>query len=198
MRLPTFPELLFAISMVFFIAFVSSFNSELLGGESLCKLSLLSGKQASCSLNDNSITNFRLVVHSGGSTETIAIKVPVSIIIRTNEETIKYDNILPKNASAGAGRKYESNLNYGVYDLPKGSVNISVKASDNVKRLSLFNAKILKGANDYYIHLLGITFLLILFFSIYSRKRIFVNGIGKPLPYLLYFFVAVLVLTWAR
>ncbi len=197
MRLPTFPEFLFAMSMVFFIAFISAFNSELLDGEPLCELNLLNEKQESCNLNDNSFTNFRLVVHTGGSSKTVTTKVPISITIITNDEVIKHESILPKAASTGAGRKYHSNLNYGVYDLPKGSTTITIIANDNVKRFSLFNAKVLKNANNYYVYLLGLIFLVILFFSIYNRKSIFVKGIGKPLPYILYFFVVLLVVTWA-
>jgi hypothetical protein len=196
MRLPTFPEFLLAMSMVFFIAFISVFNSELLDGEPLCELNLLNEKQENCNLNDNSFTNFRLVVHTGGSSKTVTTKVPISITIITNDEAIKHESILPKSASTGAGRKYHSNLNYGVYDLPKGSTTISIIANDNVKRFSLFNAKVLKNANNYYVYLLGLIFLVILFFSIYHRKNTFVKGIGKPLPYILYFFVVLLVVTW--
>ena len=195
MRFPTFPEFLFALSLVFFIAFISAFNSELLDGEPLCELNLLSGKQESCILNDKSFTNFRLVVHSGGSSKTLTIKIPISIVITTNDEVIKHES-MPKAASVGAWRKYHSNLNYGVYDLPKASkVTISITANDNVKGFSLLNAKLLENANNYYVYLLGLIFLVILFFSIYNRKSIFVKGIGKPLPYILYLFVVMLVLT---
>jgi hypothetical protein len=183
--------------MVFFIAFISAFNSELLDGEPLCEFNLLNEQQESCNLNDYSYTNFRLVVYSGGNSKTVTTKVPISITIRTDDQVTKYESIMPKEASTGAGRKYHSNLNYGVYDLPKGSVTISIIANDNVKLFSLFNAKMLKNANYFYVHLLGLIFLVILFFSIYNRQSIFVNGIGKPLPYILYFFVVLLVVTWA-
>lgn len=198
MRFPTFPEFLFAMSMVFFIAFISAFNSELLDGEPLCELNLLSEKQEDCILNDKSLTNFRVVVHSGGNDKTVTIKVPITIVIIDNADEKKFENIIPKTASTGGGSRYYSNLNYGIYELPNESnVTIRVTSNDNVKRFSLFNAKILTNANNYYVHLLGLISLVILFFSIYSRKRIFVKGIGKPLPYILYFFVVMLVLTWA-
>jgi hypothetical protein len=198
MRFPTFPEFLFAMSLVFFIAYISVFNSELLDGEPVCELNLLSGKQESCILNNESLTNFRVVVHSGGNSKTATIKVPISIVIRANTEVIIHEKILPKAASTGAGRRYHANLNYGVYELPNVSKpTISITANDSVKNYSLFNAKILKNANNYYVHLLGLIFLVILFFSIYNRKNIFVKGAGKPLPYILYFFVVLLVVTWA-
>jgi len=198
MRFPTFPEFLFAMSMVFFIAFISVFNSELLSGEPLCELNLLGGNQENCILNDKSLTNFRVVVHSGGSSKTGTIKVPITIVIRDNSETIKFENITPKTASTGSGQRYYSNLNYGIYELPEESkATISITANDRVKSFSLFNAKILKNANNFYVYLLGLIFLVILFFSIYNRKTIFVKGIGKPLPYILYFFVVLLIVTWA-
>ncbi|WP_152607095.1 hypothetical protein [Pseudoalteromonas sp. ECSMB14103] len=198
MRFPTFPEFLFAMSMVFFIAFISAFNSELLGGEPLCELNLLSEKQENCILNDKSLTNFRVVVHSGGNSKTVTVKVPITIVISDSTVEKKFEDITPKAASTGGGRRYYSNLNYGIYELPNESkAIIRVTANDTVKRFSLFNAKILKNANNYYVHLLGLIFLVVLFFSIYNRKRIFVKGIGKPLPYILYFFVVMLVLTWA-
>ena len=186
------------MSMVFFIAFISAFNSELLSEEPLCELNLLSGNQESCILNDKSLTNFRVVVHSGGNSKTVTIKVPITIVIRDNSETRKFENMTPKTASTGGGQRYYSNLNYGIYELPEESkATISITANDSVKSFSLFNAKVLKNGNNYNVHLLGLIFLVILFFSIYNRKRIFVKGIGKPLPYILYFFVVMLVLTWA-
>ena len=198
MRFPTFPEFLFAISMVFFIAFISAFNSELLSGEPLCELNLLSESKENCILNDKSLTNFRVVVHSGGNSKTVTIKVPISIVISDNSETRKFENITQKTASTGGGKRYYSNLNYGIYELSEGiQATISITANDSVKSFSLFNAKVLKNGNNYNVHLLGLIFLVILFFSIYNRKRIFVKGIGKPLPYILYFFVVMLVLTWA-
>ena len=198
MRFPTFPEFLFAISMVFFIAFISAFNSELLSGEPLCELNLLSESNENCILNDKSLTNFRVVVHSGGNSKTVTIKVPISIVISDNSETRKFENITQKTASIGGGKRYYSNLNYGIYELSEGiQATISITANDSVKSFSLFNAKVLKNGNNYNVHLLGLIFLVILFFSIYNRKRIFVKGIGKPLPYILYFFVVMLVLTWA-
>jgi len=197
MRFPTFPEFLFALSIVFFIAFISVFNSELLGGEPLCELDLLNEKQESCILADKSQTVFRVVIHSGGNSKAVTIKVPITIAINSNSSTTIFENIIPKTASTGGGRKYYSNLNYGIYDLPESSeTTISITASESVKKFSLFNAKILKNPNNYTVYLFGILFLVILFFSIYTRNKIFIKGVGKLLPYVLYFFVALLVLTW--
>jgi hypothetical protein len=198
MRYPFFSEFLFAISMVFFIAYISVFNFEMLGRKPLCELDLLSEKTPTCVLNDSSLASFRVVVHAGGNSKTGTIQVPLTIVVRNNTETIKFENIASKSARAGGGQRYHSNLNYGVYDLPKASqATITITTNESVKSFSMFNAKILKESSNYYVHLLGLIFLITLFLSIYRRQKTFVKGYAKSLPYVLYIFVVLLVVTWA-
>ncbi|MCP4324160.1 MAG: hypothetical protein GY787_20350 [Alteromonadales bacterium] len=109
MRIPTFPEFLFASSMIFLIAFVSAFNYELDGGKPLCELNLLSEKKEICILTDSSITDFRVVIHSGGSNKTVTIKVPITITVSDDTGVRVFDNIVPKSASTSGGRRFYSN-----------------------------------------------------------------------------------------
>ena len=198
MRVPTLPEFLFISSMVAFVAFVATFSSQLLDGEPLCELNLLSEKQEICTLRDNLVTGFRVVIHSGGNSKTVTLKVPITISVSNNSESINYENIMPKSAGTSGGKRYYSNLNYGIYELPDSLVTtVSVSVNASISEFSLFNVKLLKNPTNFNVHLLDLIFLVILFFSIYTRKKIFLNGIGKPLPYVLYFFVVILTLTWA-
>ncbi len=197
MRIPTYTESLFGISLVFLCFYLAAFNHELLGKEEICSVDLLKKNEGKCLVSPKGTSKIRLIVKFGGDINTVMTKVPVSISINSKNYNNSENDIYQKSASTGEGRRYYRTLNYGDFDiLENEEAEILIKAGAGVETLRLFKATIVSSPVRMYIYLFGGLFLLSLFLSIFFRKVIFLKKYGKPVPYILYFFVVLLTLTW--
>ena len=197
MRLPTFTESLFGASLFFLCCYLAAFNYELLGRDEVCSIDLLTTNEGACLVNPGVTSEFRLIVNFGGDIDTVTTKVPVSIHITSETYEYSKTSIIQKSAITGAGRRYYQTLNYGDFKISKNEeTEILLKAGAGVENLRLFKAQIVPNLSNIYIYTFAMLFLLFLFLSIFLRKKIFLQRYGKPIPYILYFFVALIALTW--
>jgi hypothetical protein len=197
MRIPTFTESLFGIALVFLCGYFAAFNYELLGKEEVCSLDLTANHEGICQLNQKTESSVRLVVKHGGDQETVLTEVQLAVSLKSENFEFFSNDIDQKSASTGGGQRYYSTLNYGVFEISETEeTKLYIKAGNGVEKLALFEVKVIKNPSNFYIHLFGVLFLVFLFFSIYLRKKILIQKYGKPLPYILCIFVALLTLSW--
>lgn len=197
MRLPTYAESLFGVSIVFFCCYLAAFNYELLGRDEVCAIDLLTTHAGKCLVSPRGSSNIRLIVKFGGDRDTVGIKIPVSIDLKSDSYSYSKDNITQKSASAGAVRRYYQTLNYGDYKVPNNEETVVfLRAGAGIEKLRLFRAEVVASPNNTYVYLFGGLFLLFLLLSIFFRRNTFMQKYGKPIPYVLYFFVALITLTW--
>lgn len=187
-------KLLFGASIVFVVISLALFNYEL-RKQPECIINLLDEGTEKCIVNGNLISNFRIVVHSGGDRDTVNIKIPIDIYIDGIATNTSFTNVYPDTASTGGNGRYHSNLNYGVYDLPKvQNTTITIAATGDVNKLNLFEVKILSNPNDWLKKIFSTLFLVTLLLSIYFRQNTFKKGILRPLPYLVFVAIALVVI----
>jgi len=184
-------KLLFATSIVFVAISLSLFNYEL-RKQPECRINLLSENTDKCVVDSNLTSSIRIVVHSGGDIDTVNLKIPIDVHIEGATAKILQKKVYPEASSTGGDGRYHSNLNYGIYDLPNNQIsNISVLATSDIKKLHLFEVKILTNPNEWLKKLFSSLFLVTLFLSIYFRQKTFKKGILRSLPYFVYFVVAI-------
>lgn len=184
-------KLLFATSIVFVVISLSLFNYEL-RKQPECRINLLSENTNKCTLDSNFTSSIRIVVHSGGNRDTVNVKVPIDVYIEGVTTNVTRSKVYPEASSTGGNGRYHSNLNYGIYDLPKNQIsNITVTAPSEVKQLHLFDVKILTNPNDWLKKVFSSLFLVTLLLSIYFRQKTFKKGFLRPLPYFVYFIIAI-------
>lgn len=187
-------KVLFAISILFVIISLVLFNFELRKTPE-CKINLLKDKHSKCVFNSDSTSSIRIVVHSGANENTVNTKVPISIYITGDKTNASWIKVFPEAASTGGKGRYHSNLNYGIYDLPKNQLStVNVEATDEVNKLKLFEVKIITNSNNWLMKIFSVMFLITLFLSIYFREEIFRKGAGRVLPYFLFSVLALFVL----
>jgi len=197
MRIPTFTESLFGIALLFLCGYFAAFDYELLGKDVACTLDLTTNYEGGCQLKHKTAASIRVVVRHGGDKETVLTEVPLTVSIKSKSYEFSSNDVKQKSTSTYGGQRYYSTLNYGVFEISETEdTKLYIKAGKGVEKLALFKVKVIKNPNNFYIHLFGVLFLVFLFFSIYFRKKIFTKKYGKPLPYILYFFVALLTLSW--
>lgn len=123
------------------------------------------------------------------------IKIPIDIFIDGITTNTSFANVYPDTASTGGNGRYHSNLNYGIYDLPKSqNTTITIAATNDVIKLNLFEAKILTNPNDLLKMIFSALFLVTLLLSIYFRQNTFKKGLLRPLPYLVFVAIALVVI----
>lgn len=187
-------KLLFGASIIFVALSLSLFNYEL-RKKPECTINLLDKKTNKCIIDSNLTSNFRIVVHSGGNRETVNIKIPIDVFIDGITTNTSFTNVYPDTASTGGDGRYHSNLNYGIYDLPDSpNTTITIAASNDVMKLNLFEAKILTNPNDWFKKIFSTLFLVTLLLSIYFRHNTFKKGLLRPLPYLVFSAIALIVI----
>lgn len=197
MRTPTFTESLFGVALIFLCAYFATFNYELLGKDVLCNLDLTTNHEGECQLNKKTASNVRIVASHVGDKETVSTEVPLTVSVKSKSYEFSSNEVKQKSTSASGGQRYYSTLNYGVFKITKTEeTKIYIKAGKGVEKLALFEVKVIKDPSNFYVHLFGVLFLSFLFLSIYYRKKILTKKCGKPLPYILYFFVVLLTLSW--
>jgi hypothetical protein len=183
-------KLLFATSIVFVAISLSLFNYEL-RKQPECKIDLLSENTDRCVIDSNLTSSIRIVVHSGGYNNTVNLKIPIDVHIESVTAKVSQKRVYPEASSTGGDGRYNSNLNYGIFDLPKNQTsNITVSATSDIKKLHLFEVKILTNPNEWLKKVFSSLFLVTLFLSIYFRQKTFKKGILRSLPYFVYFVVA--------
>jgi len=187
-------KLFFASSIVSVAISLTLFNVELRKSPD-CRINLLNETSEECIINSELTKSIRIVVHSGGNESTVNVKVPIDIHFVGDMADISWSNVLPEAASTGGNGRYHSNLNYGIYDLPKNQqTSIHVSATAEVNQFKLFNVKIISNPNNWLMKIFSAMFLVTLFLSIYLREVIFTKGISKILPYFLFCVIALLVI----
>ena len=97
----------------------------------------------------------------------------------------------------GQTKRYYGTLNYGTFnnEFPKG-VELTIRASENVSLFKKFEVRVVRNPNGSKVYLWVVITLTLLYFSIWFRTSVFVNGIGRPLPYVLFFFASLILLAW--
>jgi hypothetical protein len=155
---------------------------------------LLSDNTDRCVIDSNLTSSIRIVVHSGGYNNTVNLKIPIDVHIESVTAKVSQKRVYPEASSTGGDGRYHSNLNYGIFDLPKNQTsNITVSATSDIKKLHLFEVKILTNPNEWLKKVFSSLFLVTLFLSIYFRQKTFKKGILRLLPYFVYFVVAMCV-----
>lgn len=187
-------KLLFGASVIFVAISLALFNYEL-RKQPECTINLLDKETSECVIDGNLTSNFRVVVHSGGDRDTVNIKIPIDIYVKSKTTNTSITDVHPDTASTGGDGRYHSNLNYGVYDLPEGqNTTITITTTDSVNKLKLFEVKILANPNDWLKKLFSTLFLVALLLSIYFRQSTFKKGLLRPLPYLVFIAIALVVI----
>lgn len=184
-------KLLFATSILLGAISLSLFNYEL-RKQPECRINLLDESYSKCFIDSGLTPSIRIVVHSGGNKDTVNLKIPIDVFIEGVTANISQSKVYPEASNAGGDGRYHSNLNYGIYDLPKNQISyITVSATSDVKKLHLFDVKILTNPNEWLKEVFSSLFLVTLFLSIYFRQKTFKKGIVRSLPYFVYFAIAV-------
>lgn len=197
MRFLTYSESLFGASLVFLFCYLAAFNYELGGREAACSIDLVASTEGTCVVNSEGSSDFRLIAHFGGDKNTVNTRIPLSIRISSKNYDHSERGTIQKLASTGAGKRYYSFLNYGVFKLPVSkSIKVHFQAGEEVEKLQLFEARIILNPRNIYVYTFAFLFLALLLVSIYSRKKTFIKRYGKPIPYVLFVFVAMWTLTW--
>jgi hypothetical protein len=197
-KLFTRSKVLFSLSGLSFIWFLIVFQSELSNPDVVCSADLVTKKESICLINRMDSERFRATVSYGGSRKTSQEKVTIKLLL-TEGSTENWSLVLnPRAASySGQTKRYYGTLNYGTFnkEFPKG-VTLTIRASENVSLFRKFEVRVLRNPNGAKVYLWAVITLILLFLSIWFRTSIFVKGIGRPLPYLLFFFVSFILLAW--
>ena len=141
---------------------------------------------------------FRVTVSYGGSRKTSQEKVTIKLLLTEGSKENWSLVLNPRAASySGQTKRYYGSLNYGTFnnEFLKG-VALTIRASENVSLFKKFEVRVVKNPNGAKVYLWAVITLMLLFLSIWYRTSIFVKGIGRPLPYLLFFFVSLILLAW--
>ena len=198
MKLFTRSKVLFSLSGLSFIWFLIVFQSELSNPDVVCSADLVTKKESVCLINRMDSERFRVTVSYGGSRKTSQEKVTIKFL-PTEGSTENWSLVLiPRSASySGQTKRYYGTLNYGTFNnefLKREA--LTIRASENVSLFKKFEVRVLRNPNGAKVYLWAIVTLILLFLSIWFRTSIFVEGIGRPLPYLLFFFVSLVLLAW--
>ncbi|WP_394175644.1 hypothetical protein [Thalassotalea litorea] len=184
-------KLLFAASIILVAISLALFNYEL-RKQPECKLDLLSEVTDKCIIDSNLTSSIRIVVHSGGNIDTVNLKIPIDVHIEGATAKVSEKSVYPEASSTGGDGKYHSNLNYGIYNLPKNQISsITVAGTSDIEKFHLFEVKILTNPNEWLKKIFSALFLMTLFLSIYFRQKTFKKGILRSLPYVVYVVVAI-------
>lgn len=198
MKLFTRSKVLFSLSGLSFIGFLIVFQSELSNPDVVCSADLVTKKEPVCLINRMDSERFRVTVNYGGSRKTSQEKVTIKLLL-TEGSTENWSLALnPRAASySEQTKRYYGTLNYGTFnnEFLEG-VTLIIRASENVSLFKKFEVRVVRNPNGAKVYLWAAITLILLFLSIWFRTSIFVKGISRPLPYLLFFFVALILLAW--
>ena len=198
MKLFTRSKVLFSLSGLSFIGFLIVFQSELSNPDVVCSADLVTKKEPVCLINRMDSERFRVTVNYGGSRKTSQEKVTIKLLL-TEGSTENWSLALnPRAASySGQTKRYYGTLNYGTFnnEFLEG-VTLIIRASENVSLFKKFEVRVVRNPNGAKVYLWAAITLILLFLSIWFRTSIFVKGIGRPLLYLLFFFVSLILLAW--
>lgn len=160
-----------------------------------CKINLLNETSKECIINSELTPSIRIVVLSGGNKDTVNVNVPIDIHFAGDMTDISWSNVFSEAASTGGNGRYYSNLNYGIYDLPKNQLtSIHISATAEVNQFKLFDVKIISDPNNWLMKIFSAMFLVTQFLSIYFREVVFAKGAGRILPYFLFSVIALFVI----
>ncbi len=191
-------KILFSLSGLSFIWFLIVFQSELANPDVVCSADLITKKESVCLINIMDSERFRVTVNYGGSREASQEKVTIKLLL-TEDSTENWSIVLSPRAASYSGqtKRYYGTLNYGTFnnEFLKGAI-LTIHASENISLFKKFEVRVVRNPNGAKVYLWAVITLIFLFLSIWFRTSIFVKGIGRPLLYLLFFFVSLILLAW--
>ena len=191
------PVIFFILSILFFFIYVAIFNYELDFKANYTTHDLKRNSLHKIKITDNNIKSIRILISKGSSSNLANFNIPINVTISGSSGTQKTYILNPKGASTGGGGKYYLILNYGVFILPAGEVTeIEISVTDEVNKFKKFTLLIKKNPSNFYVYLFGVIFLLLLLGAIKYREITFKGNLTRIFPYVLYFFVSLLVLSW--
>jgi len=191
------PVIFFISSILFFSISLAFFNNELNTKPHYSTYNLKTNKTYKIKITNKNIKTIRVLIHRGSNRKLSNFNIPITVKISGDTGTENIHHLRPKSASTGGGRRYYSILNYGIFTLPSGDYSkIEVSVSNEVNKFEKFTLFIKVNPNNLYVYLFTIIFLILLYGAIKYREFTFKGKHAKILPYTLYFFVALIVLSW--
>lgn len=191
MRFPSLSEILFFCAFLLFVIFLYFFNSKHFYGEELCSIRLDIDEEGVCEVRANEVNDVRVLAKfSYPRGKRLRVRPSFEIKLENRSGQYKYEKKFPKSGTSSVG-------NYGVFEVV-GDSNIMVKfvGGENPEHISYLKAVVMKNPSTSIAKIFCFFYMMFLFSSIYTRKKVFKNGVSRLLPYMFYVLVVITSSAW--